>query len=300
MLDPDWSLPAQNWCRDTGNANCYWRGQLGQFWGDDCSADSDWAAWHANYLPWAVKYATLAQETGVDAFLVLHELEEPARHCPDLWMALLQAIRAVYSGQVSAAFNPDTAALLPPAVTSQPWVSNAAPNGLDFIGIDCYLDLHLPPYPGTNVSGYTHPLLPWQDTNASVINAGFDGLMPAFAALSNSVGGKKIVCTEVGWPSRPWAYSGIAGIVELDPEDCSVVDQCATPAAQALAYAGFLQSYYAQPWFDGVLFWTWRVDPTSGGPSDVGFSPAGKPTASLLRSFWGSRTRDQRRTGEDR
>jgi hypothetical protein len=30
MLDPDWALPAQNWCRDHGETvGCFWRGQDG-------------------------------------------------------------------------------------------------------------------------------------------------------------------------------------------------------------------------------------------------------------------------------
>ena len=111
--------------------------------------------------------------------------------------------------------------------------------------------------------------------------------MPPFAALSEAVGGKQIVCTEVGWASRPWAYASRAGTGRLDPEDCSVWDQCVSTEAQALAYTAFLQTYYAQPWFGGVTFWTWRADPTVGGRSDDGFSPAGKRACNVSRGFWG-------------
>ena len=31
--------------------------------------------------------------------------------------------------------------------------------------------------------------------------------------------------------------------------------ECVSMRAQALAYAAFLQTYYAQPWFGGVTFW---------------------------------------------
>ena len=84
---------------------------------------------------------------------------------------------------------------------------------------------------------------------------GFAQLMPQFARLSALTGGKKIVCTEVGWASRPWTYAYRAGTPRLDGEDCSVWDQCVSTNAQAMAYSAFLQTYYAQDWCDGVTFW---------------------------------------------
>jgi hypothetical protein len=35
MLDPDWTLPEQNWCRGNVNhdPNCCWRGEIGIYWG---------------------------------------------------------------------------------------------------------------------------------------------------------------------------------------------------------------------------------------------------------------------------
>lgn len=73
----------------------------------------------------------------------------------------------------------------------------------------------------------------------------------------------------------------------VDPEDCSVWDQCIAPPAQLLAYQWFTTTFYAQPWFAGVLFWTWRADPTVGGTSDDGITPTGKPAAEYLQTFWG-------------
>jgi len=90
----------------------------------------------------------------------------------------------------------------------------------------------------------------------------------------------------VGWASRPWAYKDRAGTVKIDPEDCSVWDQCFSLHAQALAYEAFFRTYYSQPWFEGVLWWTWRADPTVGGASDDGFSAAGKETAGVIASRW--------------
>lgn len=113
--------------------------------------------------------------------------------------------------------------------------------------------------------------------------------MPAFAATSAAFGNKKIVCTELGMPSRPHAYTSWGGIDMLDPEDCSVWDQCISINAQLLTYQWWLNVYYAQPWFDGFLFWHWRADPTAGGMSSDGFTLQGKaPILQAVKAFWGA------------
>ena len=80
MLDPDWSLPAQNWCRgdfSVNNPDCYWRGDIGIFWGEDCGPGSPWAYFFEVYTQAVVHYAALANASGVDAYLLSHELQRP-------------------------------------------------------------------------------------------------------------------------------------------------------------------------------------------------------------------------------
>lgn len=270
MLDPDWTLPAQAYCRGAVDARtCYWRGQYGMYADPtQCGPTDFWGQFFAGYTPALVHYAKLAEATGTDAFLLSHELQTAVAACPDLWVDALTKVRAVYSGLLTHAFQPN---LLDPANVAQlPWITQ-----LDFIGIDCYMQYLQAP----------HPLLPWQDTPQATVTAAFAHYLPQYANLSASTG-KKIVCTEVGWSSRPWTYTGTAGMPKLDPEDCSVWDQCVSGQAHAIAYTAFFETYYQQPWFDGVLWWTWRADPTVGGTSDDGFSPAGKPSAAAIASYW--------------
>jgi hypothetical protein len=111
----------------------------------------------------------------------------------------------------------------------------------------------------------------------------------------------------------------------IDPEDCSVADQCIWTNAQALTYGWsvqrvgvggggvvwtawlhspipacthtplphdaargrFLPTFYNESWFGGVLFWTWRADPTVGGTADDGITPTGKAAATMLKQWWG-------------
>jgi hypothetical protein len=77
MLDPDWSLPAQNWCRGAvvNDPSCTWRGEIGKYWGDDCSAGSQWAAFFEGYTSAVQYYARLAAAAGVDVYVLSHELQ---------------------------------------------------------------------------------------------------------------------------------------------------------------------------------------------------------------------------------
>ena len=132
------------------------------------------------------------------------------------------------------------------------------------------------------------PPLPWQDVTLGQLAAAEAALMPPLANFSQRFQGKPIVCTEMGMPSRPWAYRGWGNTPMLDGEDCSVNDQCVSVAAQALTYAAWLDVYYRQPWFDGVLFWIWKADPTAGGMTSNSFSPQGKPPVlNAIKALWG-------------
>lgn len=272
MLDPNWLLPTQSHCRDTSNPGCYWRGQVGTFWGEDCSPGSQWDAWHAGYAQATLHYARLCASLGVDSLLLAHELYLPNHHCPALWASLLAQVRAVFKGSVSSVIqNGDT-----PTSLGGQWASD-----LDYLGIDCYQTIPVPPA--------SVPAVPWQDAPLAALIAAAQSTMPAFAATSAAFGGKGIVCTELGMPSRPHAYTTWGGVTLLDPEDCSVWDQCVSINALLLTYQWWLQVYYAQPWFEGFLFWHWRADPTAGGMSSDGFTIQGKaPILQAVKAYWGS------------
>jgi len=125
MLDPNWLLPANSHCRDHNTPGCYWRGQLGIFWGEDCSPGSPWATWHQGYAEATLHYARLAQALGVDSFLLTHELYNPNHFCPQLWSTLLKGVREVFSGSVSTVIQTQD------RPSTVPWAGD-----LDYIGID--------------------------------------------------------------------------------------------------------------------------------------------------------------------
>ena len=216
--------------------------------------------------------------------------------CPTRWRALISSVRSVYSGLVSAAFLADIL-----TETVQAKVASYVVGHLDFLGVDCYTgpgELPLIPYAKHSSASYPHPVLPWQDVALNVLSRAKQGTLAQYAQTA-AWAKMNIVCTEVGWPARPWSYGGghtqqlprsIAddGHADLDAADCSVIDQCVAVDAQALAYEAFIETFYSpnNTWFDGVLFWLWRADPTAGGLSDDGFVATGKPAAAVVAEAW--------------
>ena len=219
-------------------------------------------------------------------FLVQHELYTASENCAPRWAQLIADVRAVFGGQVSAAFFGD---VLQPAVQTKLGYVRA----LDWLSVDCYSGPGpLPPVP-YGPANYSHPVLPWQDVALATLVAAKRTLLSEYAATA-AWAGLKIVCTEVGFQARPWSYSAFSGIEQLDGEDCSVSDQCVSVEAQALAYEAFIAAFYdpANAWFDGALFWLWRADPTAGGLSCDGFGVRGKPAAAVIAEAWGGSGRE--------
>ncbi len=120
--------------------------------------------------------------------------------------------------------------------------------GYDFLGVDCYTGSGvLPAVPYAPGVSYPHPLLPWHDFDLATLAAAKEQTLAPYAAAA-AWSGLKIVCTEVGWQSRPWSYGSYSSTFVLDADDGSVPEQCVSTAAQALAYEAFLDTFSAQEW----------------------------------------------------
>jgi len=86
---------------------------------------------------------------------------------------------------------------------------------------------------------------------------------------------KPYMFTEVGWCSlenaahEPWDYTKDTVPVDLE--------------LQKKLYEGFFQAWYGKPELGGFMIWQWT--PNGGGPRDRGYTPQGKPAASVLRQW---------------
>lgn len=210
--------------------------------------EAAWAEWFRAYGAFILGYAQLAREEGVEMFCVGAELKGTVGRRRD-WLGVIQGVRKVYGGPLIYAAN----------WNGEMWEVSFW-DALDYVGIDAY-------YP---LTGRFSPTL--------------DELVSGWSRPLNSLGclagrtGKGIIFTEVGYRSvdgaarAPWDRR-IRG--EPDPQE------------QALCYRAFFQAVWGkEPWFGGVFFWYWSLDPAAGGPADTGYTPRGKPAAEVLERWF--------------
>jgi hypothetical protein len=283
MIDPNYDLPDHPRTDDADGVQGHpgWRGLVGHWWGSDCGHSSKWATWHWNYRRFILRYAKLAQQIGADEFLVSHELESATQQCAALWRELVRAVRKEYSGVVGAAFNA-------PVIK---YVGNVAPwarSNLDYAGVDCYYNHTI------DLSAFT---VPWQQASQQAVRAEWASWVRALQNVSVVLGNLPLICTEVGFQSRPFAYSGAEQTLnpklfevahQWAPRDCSIGALCANDVAQAIAVQAMFEALYAQSWFHGFYLWLWRADPTAGGAGDDSYTPRGKLTAAVIEQWWQS------------
>ncbi|MEW5868553.1 MAG: carbohydrate binding domain-containing protein [Chloroflexota bacterium] len=164
------------------------------------------------------------------------------------WRAVAAAVRSQYNGALTYAAIGDGWDLT--------WWE-----ALDYIGLNAY-----------------YPLTDENDPTLAELKAAWESRLPSLAALSQSWN-RPILFTEIGYLNRdganraPWDWT-ISGTIDLQE--------------QADAYQAVFESVYQQPWFAGLYWWLWLVDPADGGPCDSGFSPYDKPAEDVLRAWYGA------------
>jgi len=221
-----------------------WRGEIN--FGSDEAA---WAQWFASYQNFIVHYAQLAQEAGVEVFVIGTELKGTS-HRESNWRSIIAAVRSVYSGLLTYAANFD----------GDQFVINFW-DALDFIGVNAY-------YPLTQT---TNPTL-------AQLKAAWGPHKADLAAFSQAKG-LPIVFTEVGYRSvdgtnmAPWEWINDGPLDLQEQADC---------------YRALFEVFQSEPWMEGVFWWSWETDPNHGGPTDKSYSPHNKPAEEVLRYFFGA------------
>jgi len=246
VLDPNWDITTNK----RSGPGYVWRGMIGQSFNE-----TQWMEWFASYKEFILHYAVLAQQLKVDQFAIASELVVPFERTTQ-WREIIKAIRAVYSGQLTVATQPEQ--------TPEFWTD------LDIIGIDAY-------YPLT-----THSDSP---TVKELVTA----WQPIIAKLDTyyKTYNKSILFTEVGYCSAYRSHAHPASMELIDGEDCSVWSLCIKLEEQKNTYEALFEALTPYTWWEGVFWWLWRTDPTDGGTSDPGFSPVGKPAEEVMRKWYG-------------
>ncbi|MEA3560918.1 MAG: hypothetical protein U9R31_04015 [Candidatus Omnitrophota bacterium] len=209
---------------------------------------AEWQAWFASYTDFILYYARLAEQENVELFCVGTELTNATLSQPGLWRDLINKVRKVYQGRLTYAAN---------------WYNEFDNiefwDELDYAGIDPY-------FPLINSSSPTKEELvkAWKD---------WLGGIEAWQKEIN----KPVIFTEIGYKSsqgsadEPWQHSP-AGKVDLQ--------------LQADCYEALLASFYEKPWFYGIYWWYWGVNPKIGGKFHRGFTPQNKPAREVIKQWY--------------
>lgn len=219
-------------------------------------SDADWLRWANSYESFLLRWARVAQESGVDLLAVGVELRSwvTTARAPS-FVEIIRKVRRVYSGPLTYAANWDD-------------VEHTVILGeLDLIGINAF-------YPLSDTPGATMQQL----------LSGGEEVRKKVHELGK-LWNKPVLFTEFGYTTRrdpavkPWEW----------PEHLQdvVVDEL----AQADAYRALLGALLDEPMFAGFFVWRVYADPDDASQeAEWGFSPRGKLAELALRdafsSYW--------------
>ena len=213
-----------------------------------CDNQAGRQAWFASYTDFILHYARLAEQENAELFCIGTELTNATLSQPVLWRDLIKKVREVYKGQLTYAAN---------------WYEEFNNiefwDELDYAGVDPYFPL----------------LSSSQPTKEELIEVWKDWL-EIIKAWQKEID-KPVIFTEVGYKSsaganeEPWQHSP-RGKVDLQ--------------LQADCYEALLASFYEKPWFYGVYWWYWGVNPRMGGKFHRGFTPQNKPAKEVIRQWY--------------
>lgn len=215
--------------------------------------EENWLLFEDNYRNYILPMAKFANSLGIEMFSIGTELKLFVVERPEFWKALIEEIRAVYSGKLIYAANWDSFH----AITF--W------DKLDYIGIDAYFPLSKKKKPTVNQLKKA-----WQPTVDS-IQEFYD------------IWERPILFTEFGYMSvEGGAYK--AWLLEKEQESTKLNEQVQANALQAL-----LETFGEKKWWAGGFQWKWYADITAAlTPEQMAkdYTPQNKKAIKILKSLY--------------
>jgi uncharacterized membrane protein len=229
--------------------NGQWRGDFNP---------SNPTAWFQSYTQFALHYAQIAQEEGVELYCMGTEFRTISGAANrDRWIAVINAIRNVYDGPLTYAAN----ATFP----ADEFTSVSFWDQLELIGLDGYF----------NLTDQNNPTLS-QLISAWTSNRFGENIVAAVQNFANSRQ-KPLIFTEIGYKStdgtnrEPWNF-GLSGALDTaEQRDCYE--------------AAFTVWSQQSSWMRGFFWWNWTVPPPPANDGD--YNPRGKPAEAVLRTWQG-------------
>ena len=300
LVDLDWDAPSVNVPDGAGaitdaglnqwvpSPYAQSRANIGRALDQTEMTEAQWAAWFVSYTTFLMHYAAFAEQHEIKLLDLATDLQTALVHPANAprWVALVKAVRAVYTGKVML-----TSGCLEPAHA----VPQALLSVVDVIGVDmANSSLSAAPYthlmPGQSQYTWTVADERLNLTTSAVAAAWRTGrgstALSSLRSLHAANPAKPVVLI-VGYQSRPNCVVRPSGQPRLDcSEDCSCWTMCVDMDCQAAAYDGLLQVVAGEAWFSGVFFRGWSADPTAGGTSDPHYTPWAKPSEAVLRRWY--------------
>lgn len=225
-----------------------------QWIGDlDFEEEADWLRFEKNYRSYILPMAKLADSMQVELFAVGTEMKGSAIKRPEFWRALINEIRAIYSGKLVYASNWD----------SYPLVSFW--DALDYVGIDAYFPLTKKKKPSLEELKKA-----WQPT--------LDSITTFYETWQ-----RPILFTEFGYMSlEGCAYK--AWLLEKRKTDAKLSEQSQANALQAL-----LEVFGKEDWWAGGFQWKWYADISTVLKEEEtkrDYTPQGKKAIKILKELY--------------
>lgn len=194
-------------------------------WRSDIAMNSEeeWNAWFESYTAWIMHYATLAAKHDIEALCIGTELHQTIKRTED-WKKLIKNIKSVYDGELTYAAN-----------WYQEYEDVKFWDDLDYIGIQGYF-----------------PLSKKESPNKKDLIASWKKHKKKLKKIANQYN-KKIVFTEIGYKNttdaakEPWTW----------PQDLNHQDITISNETQQVCYEALFESFWNEPWFDGLFIWKW-------------------------------------------
>ncbi len=216
-------------------------------------------AWFQSYTQFILHYAQIAQDEGVEAYCMGTEFRTISGAANrDRWIAVINAIKNVYTGALTYAAN----ATFP----ADEFTSVSFWDQLDLIGLDGYFTL----------TDQNNPTLS-QLISAWTSNRFGENLVAAVQNFANSRQ-KPVIFTEIGYKStdgtnrEPWNF-GLSGALDTaEQRDCYE--------------AAFTVWSQQSSWMKGFFWWAWPVPAPAANDTD--YNPRSKPAETVLRAWQGT------------
>ena len=215
-----------------------WRGRI---------QPPSWDQWFDQYRRWIVPWARLAEEAGVEMFMVGSELVSAEKHTTQ-WRRVIRDVRQVFHGQLSYSANWDHYSGI------EFW------SELDLVGLTTYYEL-----------------ADHEGAAVEEIVAGWGKWKEKILRWQRQVG-KPILLTEVGWASQPGCAIEAWNYLRHQRPSAEGL------AEQARCYEAFCRVWANVPQLGGTFWWEWTPEPA--GPQDFGYTPKGKPAEQVLRRWF--------------